>query len=195
VPDEIQALARREELERDREALDDLVEVAWSRRPQEGFQLRKRQFDRIEVRTVGRQKAQPRPCGFDRGLDLRLLVHREVIEDDNVARPERRHQDLLDVREKRGIVDRAVEDRRCVETVDPQGRDHGVGPPVTIWRVVAQPDPARTAPVPTDQIGRDARLIDEDVIARVVQAEGVLPAAPRRGDINAPLFVGEYRFF
>ena len=41
---------------RDRDELDDLVEAARSRNPQERLQLRKRLFDRIEIRTLGRQK-------------------------------------------------------------------------------------------------------------------------------------------
>ena len=191
----MQALTRREEMQRDREELDDLVEAARARRPQERFQLRKRQFDRIEVRTVRRQESQTRAGTLDRGLHLGLLMHRQVIEDDDVAGSEGRHQDLLDVGEERRIVDRAIEDGRGVETVDPQRRHHGVGLPMAVGRVVAQPHAARAATVPADQISRDARLIDEDVAARIMQAERVLPAAPRGGDVSASLFVGEYRFF
>lgn len=195
MPDEVEALAGCVALQRERDELDDLVEVARSRRPEKRFQLRKGQFDRIEVRTVGRQKPEARTDPFDRGLHVRLLVHREVIEDDHVARAERRDEHLLDVGQKRRIVDRAIEDRWRMEAVDTQRGHDGVRLPVAIWCVIAQPDPARAAAVPTDQVGGDARLIDEDVAARVVQTERVLPPAPRRGDISAPLFVGEYRFF
>ena len=110
--------SRREQLERDRDELDDLVEAARSRGAQEGFQLRKREFDRIEVRTVRRQKAEPGADAFNRGLDVRLFVHREVVEDDDVAGAQRRDEDLLDVREERGVVDRAVEDRGRRQAVD-----------------------------------------------------------------------------
>lgn len=195
MPDEVEALAWCVELQRYRDELDDLVEVARSRGPQKRFQLRKGQFDRIEVRTVGREKPEARTDPFNRSLHCRLLVHREVIKDDHVAGPERRHEHLLDVGEKAGIVDRAIEDRWRVEAVDTQRGHHGVRLPVAIRGVVAQPDPARAAPVPTDQVGRDAGLIDEDVAARVVQTERVLPTAPRRRDISAPLLVGEYGFF
>jgi hypothetical protein len=51
MPHEIEAFPRREESQRDREQLDDLVEAARSRRAQERFQLCKGEFDRIEVRT------------------------------------------------------------------------------------------------------------------------------------------------
>ena len=195
MSDEVEALAWCVEVQRDRDELDDLVEVARSRRPKKRFQLRKGQFDRIEVRAVRREKPEACPDPFDGGLHVRLLVHREVVQDDHIAGPERRDEHLLDVGEKAGIVDRAIEDRRRVEAVDSQRGHHGVRLPVTIGCVVAQPDPAGAAPVPADQVGGDTGLIDKDVAARVVQTERVLPPAPRRGDISAALFVGEYRFF
>jgi hypothetical protein len=57
-----------------------LVEGAWSRSPKERFQFRKRLFDGIEVRTVRWQKQDLRADGFDREADVRLFVHREVVE-------------------------------------------------------------------------------------------------------------------
>lgn len=118
MPDEVETFARREELQRDRDELDNLVEVARSRRAQKRFQLRKREFDRIEIRTVGRQKAEARADTLDRGLHLRLPMHRQVVEDNYVTRPQRRHQHLLDIREKCGIVDGAVEHGGRMHAVD-----------------------------------------------------------------------------
>ena len=195
MPHKVAALARREELQRDRDELDDLVEAAGSGGPQKRFQLRKRELDRIEIRTVGRQKAEAGADAFDRRLHLRLLVYGEVIEDDHVTRLEGRDEHLLDIGEKCGIVDRPIEDGRRLEAVDAQRRDHGVRLPVAIRRVVAEPEPARAPAIPAQQIGGDAGLVNEDVAARVVQRQRVLPMPPRRGNISAPLFVGEYRFF
>jgi hypothetical protein len=62
-------------------------------------------------------------------------------------------------------------------------------------RVITQSQPARAAPVATQQIGGDTRLVEEDVPARIVQGQRVLPLATRRGDVRSPLFVGVYRFF
>jgi hypothetical protein len=66
---------------------------------------------------------------------------------------------------------------------------------MAVRRVIAETDPAGTPAIAAQQIGRDAGFIDEDIAARIVQAQRVLPLAPARGDISAPLFVGEYRFF
>ena len=73
--------------------------------------------------------------------------------------------------------------------------DDGVGLPVAARRVIAEAHAARTPAVAAQEIRRDARFIDEDVAARVVQRLGVLPPAARRGDVRPALFVGVYRFF
>lgn len=149
------ALSRGEKLQRDRDELDDLVEAARSRSSQERLQLRKREFNGIEVRTVGRQKPQARADAFNGGLHLRLLVHREVIEHDDVARPQRGDEHLLDVREKRGIVDRSVKHGWCREAVDAERGDDRLRLPVPARRVIAQAQAARAAAIATQQIGRD----------------------------------------
>ena len=117
MPHEIEAFARREELQRDPHELDHLVEAPRARRPEKRFQLRKGELDRIEIRTVGREEAKAGPDAFNRGLHLRLLVHRQVVEHDDVAGSQRRREHLLNVGEKRGIVDRPIENGRRVETV------------------------------------------------------------------------------
>jgi hypothetical protein len=61
--------------------------------------------------------------------------------------------------------------------------------------VIAQPHTAETAPVAAQQIGRDAALIDEDVLPRVAERQPLAPTASLSGDVGAPLFVGVYRFF
>jgi hypothetical protein len=67
--------------------------------------------------------------------------------------------------------------------------------PVPAGRVIAEAHAARAAAIAAEQIGRNPRFVDENVAARIVQRQRVLPAAPRRRDIRAPLFVGVYRFF
>jgi hypothetical protein len=67
--------------------------------------------------------------------------------------------------------------------------------PVAARREIASTGPARAARIAPQQVGRHARLVDEDVLPRIVQRQPRLPAAPRRRDISAPLLVGVYRFF
>ena len=179
MPDEIQAFVRCEEAQRDCDELDHLVEVARPRGTEERFQLRKRHFNRIEVGTVGRQKSEPRARTFDGGLDLRLFVHGQVVEDHDIAGAQRRDEDLLDVGEKRRIVERAVKDGWRVEAAHAQRRDHRVRLPVAARRVVAEPQAARAAPIASQQVGGDPRFVDEDIAAGVVDGEEVLPPPTR----------------
>jgi len=195
MPHEIEAFPRREELECDREQGDDLVEAAWSGGAEERFQFRKGEFDRIEIRTVRRQKPEAGAHAFDRGLHLRLFVHRQVVEDHDVARAQGGHEHLLDVREKGGIVDRPVEDCRRRQAVDAECRDNGLSLPMPTGGVIAETQPTRRAAISTQEIGGDPGFVDEHIGARIVQRQRVLPAAARRRHIRTPLFVGVYGFF
>lgn len=62
-------------------------------------------------------------------------------------------------------------------------------------RVIPEALAAGTATVATQQIRRDARFIDEDVGADVVQRLRRLPVAPGRRDVRPTLLVGVYGFF
>jgi hypothetical protein len=69
-----------------------------------------------------------------------------------------------------------------------------VGLPMAVWRVIPQTHAPRTSPVAAQEIRRDARFVNEDVGACVVQRLRVLPAPTIRGDVRASLLVGVYRF-
>ena len=195
MPDEISAFSGSEKAERDGEQVADVVKGPGPSRPKERFQLREGELDRIEVRAVGWEKAQVRADGVDGGADLRLFVHGEVIEDHDITRVERRDQDLLDVGEEGRIVDRAVEDRRRTQPLEPQCGDHGVRLPMAAGGVIVQPYAARTAAIAAQQVSRHATLIEKHVLAHVAQRLPGAPLSPCRGNIRASLLVGVYRFF
>ena len=99
MPDEISAFSGREEAERGSDQVADVVKCSGPRRAYERFQFRKGQFDRIEIRTVGRQEAEVGTDGFDRRAHGGLFVDGEVVEHHHIARPKRRNQNLIDVGE------------------------------------------------------------------------------------------------
>lgn len=169
MADVISALSGREERERFSHERGDAIEGPGSRRSQERFQFGERLFDRIEVGTVGGQKSDVCPDRFDRRADLRLFVHREVVEDDNIAWPERPDEDLFDIGKKARIVDRPIEDRGRADPLDRQRGDHCRRFPMTTGRVVVQPRAPRTATVAAQQISGDAALIQEDVLPGIVE--------------------------
>ena len=119
----------------------------------------------------------------------------EVVEPHHVARAERGHQDLLDVGEKRRIVDRPVEHRRGREAIEAQRRYDGVRLPMTAGRVIAKARAAQTAAVPAQQIRRDPAFIEKQILRHVAEWLPRLPLPSGRGDIRPTLLVGVYRFF
>lgn len=195
MPDEIAALCGREETECGGDQIADVVEGPGTCRPDECFQFREGQFDRIEIRAVGREKAQLGTDSFDGGAHRRLFVDGEVIEHNDVTRAQRGHEDLLDISQKRHVVDRPIEHRGSAEALEAERRDDGVGLPVAERRVISQARSARTAPIPPQQIGRHAAFIQEDVLAHVAQRLPRPPLPPGRGDVRPALLVGVYRFF
>lgn len=70
----------------------------------------------------------------------------EVVQDDDVARPERWGKDLLDVEDKELAVDGAVDHPRRVDTIMTQGGDEGQGLPVSVRRISLQPLSLRSQP-------------------------------------------------
>lgn len=184
-----------EETERDRDQIAHVIKRPGPRGSDEGFQFRKGQFDRIEIWAIRRQEAELRTDGFDRGTHRWLFVDGEIVEHDHIASAERWDQDLLDVGEKRRIVDRSVKDGRGGEAVEAQRRDDGVCLPMAAGRVIAQARAAETAAVPTQQIRRDPAFIQKQILRHVAERLPRLPLPPGGGDIRPTLFVGVYRFF
>ena len=195
MADVIAAFARGVEAERGGHELADLVESARTRGAHEGFQFGKREFDRIEVRTVRREKAQRRSGPCERGPNLGLFVHGEVIEDNDIPGPERRYEDLLDIGEETHVIDRSVEDGRRTEPLEPQPGHDCVRFPMTTGRVIPHADAAQAATVAPEQIGRHATFIEEYVLPHIAQRLPDLPLSPGRRDIRPALLVGVYRFF
>ena len=195
MPDEVPAFSRSEEPQRGRDQRAHVVEAAWTRGPQKGFQFGERLFDGIAVGTVGREEAERGAGGFNGGANRGLLMDRQVVEHDHVAGPQRRDEDLVDIRAKRVGIDRAVKDARGGEPLQAQRCDHGVRLPLAAGRVIVEARPAGTAAISPQQVGGDAALIEKDVLPDVAQRLPVAPVAPGRGDVRPTLFVGVDRFF
>jgi hypothetical protein len=195
VSDIVLTFGRREERQGDGDELADLIKGARSDGTEKRFQFREDLFNRIEVRAVGRQKPEVRARPFDRGADVRLFVHGEVVEDDDITGPQCRHQHLLDVGEKARVIDRPIEHGRGGDRVGPEGGDDGVRLPVTARRVVVKARAARTSSVPTQEVRRHAALVDKHIVVGVVQRQPVSPLPTLRCHISASLFVGVYGFF
>ncbi len=161
----------------------------------ERLQFGEGELDLIEVGTVRREKSQERTGLFNRRAHLGLLVDREVVEDDDIARAQRGHQDLFDVSEERWAINGPIEHRRRAKTLTTERGDHRVGLPVTARRVIAESGAARAAAVAPEQIGRHAAFIEKDILPGIVERLPVAPPPTLSGDRGPALFVGVYGFF
>lgn len=195
MPGEIGTFVSREEGQRRRDQRADVVKGARPRRAQERFQFGEGQLDGIEVGTVGRQESHLRADAFNRGSHRGLLVRGQVVEDDDIAGPQRGQEHLFDVREERRTIDGAIEDGGRVQAIEPQRRDHGVRLPVTAGRVIAHARAARATAIAADEIRGDATFIEKNVVPQIAERLPLTPAAPVSGDVGPPLFVGVDRFF
>ena len=195
VLDIVRAFVWEEEGERGAEQPTDVVKRARTGGAEERLQFGEGELNGIEVWTVGRQKAEACAGVLDGGANLGLLVHREVIEDDDIAAPERGDEDLFHIRLERDAIDRAVEHGRGGQRRRPERGDHRVRLPVTARRVIRRARPSRAPRIAAQEVGGDARLVDKHEVAGVVKRQRRRPASSRGGDVSAALFAGVYRFF
>jgi hypothetical protein len=126
VSDVISTFSRGEEFERGCDQGRDVIEGARPCGEQKRLQFGECELDRIEVGTVGWKKGELGADLLDGGADLWLFVNYPVIQHHHVAMLEGRHEELFDIREETGIVDRAIEYRCRAHAVEPQRRDHRV---------------------------------------------------------------------
>src|SRR5262249_40888606 len=90
MSDVVRAFSRQEQRECGAHQVADLVKRAGAGSAQERFQFGERQFNRIEIWTVGWEKAQLGSRLLDGEANFGLLVSRQVIEHDDITALERR---------------------------------------------------------------------------------------------------------
>jgi hypothetical protein len=195
VPDVVRALIRQKQCESGTDQLADVLEGAWTNGAEERLEFREREFDWVEIGTVRREKAQVRTGLLDGKADLGLLVGGEIVEHDHIAAAQRGHEDLLHIGPERDVIDRAVKHGRGRQLGRAQRRDHRVGVPVAARRVIRDARAAQTTGIAAEQIGGDARFVDEHVGAGIVKRQQVGPPTARGRDVSATLFGCVYGFF
>ena len=118
MPDVVRAFVRRKKVDRRGDQIADVIEAARTRRAGERFQFGEGELEWIEIRTVGREESEVRARLFDGRSDRGLLVDDEVVEYDDIAGAEGRHEHLFDVGQETRAIDRPIEDRGAP---DPRG--------------------------------------------------------------------------
>ena len=134
------------------------------------LELGEEHLDRVQVGRVLRQEEEPGAGGADGLPDRGALVRAEVVHDDDVAGPQRRHQHPLDVEPEAVAVDRAVEEPGGLDAVTAQRGEEGHGLPVAMRHRGLQPLAARRPAAQRRHVGLGPGLVDEH------QAGGIDPA-------------------
>jgi hypothetical protein len=125
-------------------------------------------------------------------------VHREVVEDDDVALPELGRELGLDPDVEGGAVHRAVEQPGRDQAVVAQSGDEGLRALVAQRRVVAHPHPSQRPAAQPRHVGPGAAFVDEDQPVRLGAHPRLPPAGPfgaRRAHVGARALAGDQRFF
>src|SRR5580765_4757697 len=123
------------------------------------------------------------------------FVAAEIVDDDDIAGPQRRYQHLLDVNKEAVAVDRAVDDTGCVDAVGAQGGEEGQRAPAAMRGLGDQSPAARATPVRACHVGLGPGLVDEHQAGRVKPALVALPLRSPSGDVGSVLLAGVQAFF
>lgn len=162
---------------------------------QQQFELGEHLFDGIEVGAVGRKVEQLCACRPDRGAHGLALVAAEVVHDDDVARCQRRYEELGDVGCEALAIDRAVEHTGRVDPVVAEGGKERQRPPFA-ERGVRDERLAARCPAPDR---RHVRLgpgfVDEDEPFGIKPPLILLPLGSPPCDRRTGLLLGEQAFF
>ena len=178
-------------LEKDREALLGTCDGL----SQPVLELGEELFDRIEIRGVLGQEEELGAGGAD-GLPNRLtLVRAEIVDDDDVSRLERGHEDLLDVLEEVLAIDGSVDEPRCSDPIVTQSGQKGHGLPAAVWRFAWQALSAQRPSAKRRHVRLGPGFVDEDQTAGVdaVLIGHPLQAAARY--IRPVALAGDQRLF
>ena len=158
--------------------------------PHEMLELGEDLLDRIEVRAVGRQEEQLGAGSPDGAPDGNALMASEIIHDDDVAGPKRRHEDLLDIGTETVAVYRPIDDAGRIDPVGAERGEEGHRAPVAMWRPLNQP---LSAGVPAPQprhVRLHPGLVDEDQASGIKLCLMRLPAGAPPRDVGSALLGG-----
>jgi hypothetical protein len=166
-----------------------------ARGAQDRFELGEAELDRIEVGAVRRQIPHRGAGGGEDLRDAADLVCAEVVGDHDVAGAQGRHEDLFEIREKAGAVDRALEDGGRGEAGHAQRGQKRTGLPAGARRVVVHPRARQTAAVAPQQIRGDAGFVEKREPLEVPRRRVLVPGGARDDDVRSIVFRRPYSFF
>lgn len=123
------------------------------------------------------------------------LVAAEIVQHDDIAGLQSRHQRLLDPGTEPLSIDRPVEQEGRLDAINAQCGEEGIGPPAPVRGLADQPC-ATLAPAPQwRHVGLGPGFVDEDQAGRVDALLMALPTGAAVRDLRSILFGRECAFF
>jgi len=162
---------------------------------EQGLEFGKDHLNRIEVRTVGRQEQQMCLGVAYSPTHGNAFVAAQVVEHDDVARPQGRHKELCHPCQEQAAVDGTVEHAGCNKPVGPQCGQERHGRPARVRHRGDQTLPTQGSAMGAGHVGLGPGLVDEDQARRVNAVLVALPPLALAGDVGAVLLGGAQSFF
>jgi len=122
-------------------------------------------------------------------------VTAKIVHDDDIARYERRHEDLLDISQEACAVDRPIDNARCIDPIGTQRRQESERSPTAKGRFGEETLTLGAASVAPRHVGLGPSLVDEDKPRRIEFMLMRLPALTPPFDVGAILFGCVQAFF
>ena len=119
----------------------------------------------------------------------------EVVHDDNVARREDGHENLLDISAEAHAIDRSVDNAGRGEPAATQRRQKGKGPPSAEGRFGDEAFASGASAMSARHVGFGPSLVDEDKTPGIDRRLMRLPPLTPPGDVRPVLFGGAKAFF
>lgn len=195
MPDVVLTFCGMEEIEQFADPLPELVAVSFSGFSQQRLEFCKSHLDWVQVRRVRRQEQQPGPGIADGGLDISVLVARQIVHDDEIAGLQLGDEKLPYILGEDDAVHRSVYHQRCNDPGGAEPRSEGCRLPVAIRGKALDPLSARPAAMAPDHVGGGACLIYEDQPAPRKAVLDAPPLRPLARNVRAFLLGCEQAFF
>jgi hypothetical protein len=159
------------------------------------FELGEELLDRVQIGRVFRQVEQPSTGGTDGAAHGVSFVRAEIVHDHDVALPESRDQNLLDVEKKRFAVDRAFDEPGSGDAIMAQSGHEGHGLPAAVRHLGFDALAARRPAPQRRHIGLGPGLVDEYQPSGIDPIAILGPLRPPARDIGTILLGGNQRLF
>ena len=152
-------------------------------------------LDRIEVGAVGWQVEQPGLPAFDGLRKAGDLVAGQIVHDDNIARPQRRGENLFDISPEDVTVHGAIEDIRGGDAGGAQTGDKSGGFPVTVGHRGQQAQTSGASARAPGHVGCRRGLVEEHQMLRVESGLAPDEGVAGLGHVTTLLLSGVQAFF